>query len=234
MKIPAVKNGTLRHTPIQAAIHGAAAGLAATLLLSALARVLPGMGMDPKPGERKGDSKPPPPQDTFDPPPNLEQQGASSSLAADPPAQGKGGEDFGGPPTVTPAGALSRPQAPGPEGLAEQFSFKVASGIFGRDITPYMRPIGMATHLTYGSLWGTLYGLLQASYRRSPRLSGGAYGLMVWAVGPAFLVPAMKLLHPLSEEPPLRTGMMAAGHIAYGIALAEAFERLERETERAA
>jgi hypothetical protein len=223
---------SLRHTPIQIALHGAAAGLAAALLLSALARVLPGMNMDPKLGERKSDSEPPP-EDSFPAPQLLEGRASSSSASAYRPPQGNDeGEDFGGPPAVTPAGALTQPQSPGPEGLAEQFSFKVASGIFGRDISPYIRPIGVATHLVYGSLWGTLYGLLQTSYRQSPSLFGGFYGLMVWAIGPALLVPAMKLIRPPSQEPPLRTGMMVVGHIAYGIALAQVFEGLEGQTKR--
>jgi hypothetical protein len=231
MKLLAAKRSILRHTPIEVALHGAAAGLAAALLLSALARVLPGMNMDPKLGERKRDSELPPSEEASTLYPALEWQAPSQSPADPQFPKGKG--EGGGPPAVTPAGALTQPQSPGPEGLAEQFSFKVASGIFGRDITPYVRPMGFATHLVYGSLWGALYGLLQASYRLSPRLFGGLYGLMVWAVGPALLVPAMKLIRPPSQELPLRTGMMVAGHIAYGVALAEVFERLEGETERA-
>ncbi len=87
----------------------------------------------------------------------------------------------------------------------------------------------MATHLTYGSLWGTLYGLLQARYRRQPAYFGAAYGLAVWLVGPAVLVPTMKLMRPPWDEPPVRTSMMVAGHIVYGLAVAAAFEVLEPE-----
>jgi uncharacterized membrane protein YagU involved in acid resistance len=106
---------------------------------------------------------------------------------------------------------------------------KVASGLFGRDITAYTRPAGFAVHVVYGSTWGVLYGLLQASGRWPPGLFGILYGLVVWLVGPALLVPAMKLMRPPQEEPRLRTAMMVAGHIAYGVAIAGAFETLERE-----
>lgn len=39
----------------------------------------------------------------------------------------------------------------GPEGLAEQFAFKVASGIFNQDISLRTRQVGMATHFACGS-----------------------------------------------------------------------------------
>ena len=51
---------------------------------------------------------------------------------------------------VTPAGALRKPEAPGPEGLAEQFAFKVAQGIFGRDIAAHARRI---VRLKDGKIW---------------------------------------------------------------------------------
>ena len=135
-----------------------------------------------------------------------------------------------GRPEATPARALTQVQSPGPEGLAEQFAFKVGAGVFGRDISPQTRPAGRAVHLAYGAWWGMLYGLLQASFRRPPALFGAAYGLAVWLVGPAFLVPAMRLMGRPSEEPSGRTAALVAGHVAYGLALAAVFEALQRET----
>jgi hypothetical protein len=228
MRLFSGSQGGHEQTPIEAALQGAVAGFAASLLLSALARILPGMDMDPKLGQKQA-SSPPPPEDPFNPRQVQEWQARSQSPAAYQVITEQEQEERGSAPAVTPAGALTQPQSPGPEGLAEQFSFKVASGVFDRDITPYIRPVGMATHLTYGSLWGTLYGLLQSSYRTPPALFGPLYGLVVWAVGPALLVPAMKLMRPPSEEPPLRTAMMIAGHIAYGTALAEIVEQWERK-----
>ena len=71
-----------------------------------------------------------------------------------------------------------------------------------------------------------LYGLLQSSYRLRPVPFGIAYGLAAWWVGPAFLVPALKLMRPPLQEPPVRTTMLLAGHVVYGAALAAAFEAL--------
>ena len=117
---------------------------------------------------------------------------------------------------------------PGPEGLAEQFAFKVASGLFDRDISPAIHPVGFATHLAYGSAWGALYGILQRSCALRPDIFGALYGLLVYGVGPAFLVPAMKIMRSPREEPPARTSMLIFGHLMYGLALAEAFAALER------
>jgi uncharacterized membrane protein YagU involved in acid resistance len=116
--------------------------------------------------------------------------------------------------------------------LAEQFAFKVAAGIFGQDIGPDVRLAGRVVHLAYGSAWGMLYGLLQATYRRPPAAFGATYGLAVWLVGPAFLVPAMRLMGRPSEEPPARSVALIAGHLAYGVALATTFEalHLQRQT----
>jgi uncharacterized membrane protein YagU involved in acid resistance len=133
-------------------------------------------------------------------------------------------------PAPTLAQALALAQSPGPEGLAEQFAFKVAAGIFGQDIGPRVRLAGRLVHLAYGAAWGMLYGLLQATYRRPPAASGATYGLVVWLVGPVFLVPAMRLMGKPSEEPAARSVALIAGHLVYGVALATAFEALQRQT----
>jgi uncharacterized membrane protein YagU involved in acid resistance len=130
------------------------------------------------------------------------------------------------------ARALTLAQSPGPEGLAEQFAFKVASGVFGRDLSASARLAGRVIHAVYGSAWGMLYGLLQASYPRPPAVFGAIYGFLVWLIGPAFLVPAMRLMGRPTEEPVARSVALLAGHLAYGVALATAFEALQRRRGR--
>jgi hypothetical protein len=224
-----------RVTPVGAAGRGLAAGLVATLLLSALARVLPGMRRGLGGGE-KDPGTPAAPSDPFDADAvRMWQERSQSPAAFRRPDDGGGRTNAGRhgaelpAARSTPAGALAQPLAPGPEGLAAQFAFKVASGVFNRDITPIARRAGTAVHFAYGGFWGVVYGLLQGSYRRPPGVLGAAYGLLVWVVGPAALVPAMKLMRPPRQEPPGRTAMMGAGHVTYGLALAAAFEALERE-----
>lgn len=140
-----------------------------------------------------------------------------------------GYQEPGGLSTAAPARALTVPQPPGPEGLAEQFAFKVASGVFGRDLGPHARLGGRAVHLAYGGAWGLLYGLLQASHRRPPVPFGVAYGLVVWLVGPGVVVPAMRLMDRPGDEPAGRTASLIGGHVAYGLALAAVFETLQRK-----
>lgn len=127
------------------------------------------------------------------------------------------------------APALEIPQSPGPEGLAEQFAYKVASGVFGRDLSSSTRLAGRVVHLAYGSGWGMVYGLWQGSYPVSPLLAGPLYGVAVWAVGPGLLVPSMRLIEWPSTLPRDRTIELVTGHVAYGLALALTFDVLERK-----
>lgn len=224
-------------SPLRALACGAAAGFAASVLMSALARVLPAMDMDPKLGDdrRKGPN-PPPPEDPFNPAQVREWQQHSQSPAAFGPKAAQLMERRTAPasgPYTAPAAALVQPQAPGPEGLAEQFAYKVASGVFDRDIAPWQRLAGIATHLAYGSAWGAVFGLIQGTWRRAPAPLGALYGVIVYAAGPGLLVPAMKLMKTPGEEPPLRTGVMIAGHVAYGVALAETFAAMTHATQPA-
>jgi hypothetical protein len=131
--------------------------------------------------------------------------------------------------SVTPAGALAQAQGPGPEGAAERFAVKLGSGLFNRDVAPYAKPAGKAVHLLYGSFWGALYGLVQASLRRSPLMAGLLHGLVVWSVGPAWLVPAMKVMRPPQQQSALTNALMIAGHIIYGQAVSQVFAALQRD-----
>lgn len=127
---------------------------------------------------------------------------------------------------ITPAGALVTSESPGPEGLAQQFAFKVASGLFGRDVSPHSYALGLLTHFVYGSWWGAVFGILQGTFSWPVILFGAIYGLFVWLIGPVLLVPAMKLMGHITEEPRMRTAMLAGGHIVYGVVLALSFEHL--------
>jgi uncharacterized membrane protein YagU involved in acid resistance len=215
-------------TPVAAAVRGAVGGVAATLLLSVLARVLPGM-RDRPPGRPVAAAAP---SDPFDPAVVQEWQARAQT-----PALGRGrahgphlGHRF--PPPGSPGGALVQVEAPGPEGLAAQFAFKVALGVFDKDIAGQLRPVGFGVHVLYGTLWGALFGIAQGTYHRRPGPAGALYGLLVWLIGPALLVPAMKLMQSPAAEPPVRTASMIAGHVAYGVALAAAYKGLEGAERR--
>lgn len=214
-----------------AAGRGAVAGLAATALLSVLARVTrPLMEQSGGGGKQQGGGKPAPPQDPFDKQQVIDWQNRYDAPAAyKQQGGGQGGQGGGHAIAMSPAAVLAQSQAPGPEGAAGQFAHKLAAGMFGRDISAYTQAVGEVVHFTYGSAWGALYGLLQGSYRRAPGPFGLLFGVVVWLAGPATLVPAMRLWPPPHKEPPLRLAMMIAGHLIYGAAVAATFEVLERE-----
>ena len=222
-------------TPLGAAGRGVLAGVGASLLLSFLARVLPGMENtrpEPEPEPAKDSSGPP--DDPFDRRQVRDWQARGQAPAAyEPPSESSDRPPTGEKDTpvagTTPAGALAQPTAPGPEGLAEQFAFKIASGVFGRDLSPHARAAGISTHLLYGSAWGLLFGLIQGTVQRPPAAVGPLFGLLVWLAGPATLVPAMKLMRPPLEEPPIRTAMLIAGHLAYGFTVAGVYDLLDRD-----
>ena len=228
-----------QETPVGAAGRGAAAGLAATALLSVLSRItLPvwqragraGSAGGGGAGRQRG-GKPPPPRDPFDRDQVIEWQNRYDSPAAYPPGGGRAEPATGdeGAATVSPAGALAQSQAAGPEGIAAEFARKLAAGMFNVDISPYAQAAGEAVHFSYGTAWGAVYGLLQGSYRRPPGPFGVLFGFAVWLLGPALLVPAMRLMPPPPKERPVRLAMMVAGHLIYGLAVAATFEALERE-----
>ena len=204
------------------------------MVLSLLARVLPGMQIRPEDGAGESAGAPArdgPPEDPFDRSAVREWQARRQAPAAfeeQTPASGAGSSQSDAR-VATPAGALAQPTAPGPEGLAEQFAFKIASGVFGIDLAPQARTAGIGTHLAYGGSWGALYGLVQGTFRLPPAAAGPLFGLLVWLVGPGLLVPAMKLMLPPHREPPMRLAMLVAGHVVYGLCVAGAYELLERE-----
>ena len=126
------------------------------------------------------------------------------------------------------ARALTGPLPPGPEGIAQQFAFKLMAGMFGKDTSRAAKLSGILVHAVYGSSWGALYGMFAATFHPNQWIAGPIFGLIVWLIGPVWLVPAMRLMRPVPEEPPVRTGMMIGGHLAYGLVVALAFHWIER------
>jgi hypothetical protein len=187
--------------PAEAAIYGLAAGLTATLLISAVSRI-----------------------------PRLRKYAGRSSWADRSMSAGdqEWEAELETTAPMSPATALVQASGPGPEGPAGLFAAKVASGLFGRDLATRTQPWGRAVHFAYGSLWGVVYGILQTRRTRRPMLSGVAHGLFVWAFGPALLVPAMKLMPTPNHTPRAQRAFVAAAHALYGVTVATMFSRLSR------
>lgn len=108
------------------------------------------------------------------------------------------------------------------------FVQKVATGIFGMSLSADQQYVaGMAWHLTYGGFWGMCYALLQSSLRAPRLVLGPVYGVAVWAVGFAWLVPKMKLILPPREQRRRVTALVMGIHAAYGAIVALVFHALE-------
>ncbi len=107
------------------------------------------------------------------------------------------------------------------------FVQKVATGLFGASLSAdQQHRAGLAWHLAYGGFWGVLYALLRSSVRAHEALLGPAHGLVVWAIGPGWLVPRMQLMLPPGRQRPRLTAMVAGVHAAYGALVALAFRLL--------
>ncbi len=124
-------------------------------------------------------------------------------------------------------------QAPFLDQSTEIFVQKVATGLFGTSLSGgARRTAGMAMHFLYGSFWGAVYGLIQSSLRLPPAPHGLLYGLVVWLIGPATLVPAMHIMPPPQKQGVRKALMVVGFHVAYGLGLGltfDAFTRGERQ-----
>ncbi|MDQ3930854.1 MAG: hypothetical protein M3328_17120, partial [Chloroflexota bacterium] len=111
------------------------------------------------------------------------------------------------------------------------FVQKVATGLFGESLSPGQQDVaGLAWHLTYGGFWGMVYALVQSGVRLPQLLLAPIYGLVLWAVGPGWLVPKMKIMLPPGGQNRANAALMAGGHLAYGVLVALGV-RLMRQTK---
>jgi hypothetical protein len=204
-------------TPVEALLLGVVAGLVATFALSVLARIVPGMSnLTQKPGTLRAHEKKGQPSDPFDP----EIVQAWQDHARCPGATKAGLRDGA---FFTAEGALVKTHGPGPEGAAAEFAVKLVAGLFGRDITASAKRAGKVVHFAYGSFWGGVYGLMQASLELPWFAIGAAHGLFVWAIGPGWLAPMMKVMLAPRTLRAHQNVLLIAAHVLYGLLVAAVF-----------
>ena len=83
-----------------------------------------------------------------------------------------------------------------------------------------------AAHLGFGAAMGTLFAL--PDQRRGSVLRGAVFGLGVWAVSYAGLLPKLELMPRPTADRPGRPSAMIAAHLVYGGTLASVLPRLSR------
>ena len=89
-----------------------------------------------------------------------------------------------------------------------------------------------ASHFGYGAAAGALYAPIAGRVQRRRTLVGIGYGLGVWAVSYLGWIPALRILPPATQQPPQRNLMMILAHVAWGAALAIAYDRLTADAGR--
>lgn len=83
---------------------------------------------------------------------------------------------------------------------------RIGEGVFQKPVSPKLiRLLTNGMHWSYGTGWGTVYGLAAGSARSAPGLTAGAaFGTIVWLMSYVQLVP-MGLLRPAMENFAART-----------------------------
>ncbi|MGZ3449801.1 MAG: DUF6789 family protein [Polyangiales bacterium] len=82
---------------------------------------------------------------------------------------------------------------------------------------------GLAAHVAFGAAAGVLFASMPKKRHRIPAM---AFGLGVWLVSYAGVLPQLRLMPKPSRDRPMRPTAMALAHIVYGATLGEVSHRL--------
>jgi uncharacterized membrane protein YagU involved in acid resistance len=133
----------------------------------------------------------------------------------------------------TPASGTQRARRQSEEESLEppaQLARKVGAEVLEQPVgTQQAKEIGQGIHWAYGMSWGVLLGLIQGTLWLSPLKFGVVLGTVVWAVGPNWLLPLMKIGPDPSEQPTEQTTMSWAFHALFGVVTALSFSAMEGE-----
>jgi uncharacterized membrane protein YagU involved in acid resistance len=75
--------------------------------------------------------------------------------------------------------------------------------------------LATAAHLGFGTSLGTAFGLIPKLASVPPEAQGALFGVAVWALNYAGVLPALGILPP-PEDAPGRTATMLPAHVVYG------------------
>ncbi len=81
--------------------------------------------------------------------------------------------------------------------------------------------LATAGHFAFGSGCGAAFAVIPKPRAVPPYVSGAVFGLGVWALGYAAVLPALGILAP-PEDTPKRAATMIPAHLVYGITLGPA------------
>lgn len=117
-------------------------------------------------------------------------------------------------------------RTPPPEEISDRVLEKLPAPL---DSARRFRPPWLMAHGGYGGLCGIAYHFLRPWLPRSSRMSGLLFGGGVWSVSYLGLMPALDLYPWPEEDATPRLAVMVAAHAVYGVTLAAAVRRLDRD-----
>lgn len=112
-----------------------------------------------------------------------------------------------------------------PEAVAERLTNRVTEL---EQLPRRWRPmVKLIEHFAFGAAVGAAFGAVAGRLR--PRVVAGlVVGLAVWKLSYDGWIPRLGILPPPERDEPGRARTMIAAHVAYGLALGLAYDRLDR------
>lgn len=108
----------------------------------------------------------------------------------------------------------------------ERVAERLASQVFHTEISKETRQaLGVGIHWAYGAFWGALSAQIQMTVRPPAVPYGVALGILVWAVGPGRLAPALGLYARPASPGVIRRLLAISLHILYGVSTAVTVDR---------
>ena len=105
---------------------------------------------------------------------------------------------------------------------------RIVEGVLQREVPEQrMDQLNRAMHWLYGTSWGALYGLVEASRRSRRARDAALFGTAVWAASLVHL-PAMQLAPPVWEYSPEQLAPGVGFHLVYGVGVGAAYAMLDR------
>jgi hypothetical protein len=105
---------------------------------------------------------------------------------------------------------------------------RLLDGVFAQRVSPDAIPwLTQVMHWSYGTAWGAVYAVARESIEARARQLGPLFGVSVWAASYAQLVP-MEIYEPPWRYPVSSLADDLGFHLTYGVAVAEAYDRLRR------
>lgn len=122
--------------------------------------------------------------------------------------------------------AVQKAMGSGSSNVPGEVGRRIIEGVFHREVSDErVEKLTNPVHALYGTSWGALYGIVQASLGPRAGRHGAAFATLVWGASLVEL-PAMGLAPPVWQMPPQTVALDFSYHLVYGLAVAAAYSAL--------